>query len=108
MRLWIGLFLAAVFDGILLGSSLPPQIGVVLGFSAPQSVYDPFWKSWIIRTIEILSLILTLGAFALVVSGFLRYRLIRYECLTPLQPAPPVPGNFMGGVSYSQSTELTD
>jgi hypothetical protein len=79
VRLWTGMFLIAVFDGILLGTALAPQIGVLLGFSSPQSAYDPFWESWIVHAMEIASLILTLGAFALLVSGFLRYRLIRYE-----------------------------
>ena len=79
LRLWIGLFLLTVFDGILLGASLAPQIGILLGFSSPESVLDPYWHSWTVRVTEIISLVLTVAAFALMLSGFLKYRLIRYN-----------------------------
>ena len=69
----------ALFDGILIGTSLAPQIGVLLGFSSPESVHDPFWQSWPVRLVEIVALVLTLGAFVLALSGFVRYRLIRYD-----------------------------
>jgi len=68
-----------VFDGILLGSSLAPRIGVLFGFSSPESIHDLYWQSWPVLLVEIVSLILTLGAFALALSGFVRYRLIRYD-----------------------------
>jgi hypothetical protein len=68
-----------VFDGILLGTLLAPQIGSLLGFSSPESVHDPFWDSWTVRVTEISSLVLTVAAFALMLSGFWRYRLIRYD-----------------------------
>jgi len=68
-----------VFDGILLGVSLAPQIGGSLGFSSPESIRDPFWHSGTVRVTEISSLVLTVAASALALSGFLRYRLIRYD-----------------------------
>ena len=68
-----------IFDSILIGTSLAPQIGVLFGFSSPESVHDPYWQSWSVRLIEILSLVLTLGVFALMLSGFVRHRLIQYD-----------------------------
>ena len=79
LRLWTGLVLVAIFGGLLLGASLAPQIGLLFGFAGPESLHDPFWDSSIVWATKIVFLVLALGAFALMVSGFLRYRLIRYD-----------------------------
>jgi hypothetical protein len=79
VRLWTGILLVAVFAGVLLGASLAPQIGVLLGFASPQSVDDPFWNTWLVRATEIGSVVLTLAAFTMMVFGFLKYRLVRYD-----------------------------
>src|SRR5690348_17174602 len=54
LRLWTGMLFLIIFDSILIGTSLAPQIGVLFGFSSPESVHDPYWQSWSVRLIEIL------------------------------------------------------
>jgi hypothetical protein len=79
LRLHIGLFLTAIFDGITIGVCLAPYIGVVFGFLNPGSLHDSYWDSWHVTLIKLVGLALTLGAFTLMLSGLLRYRLIRYD-----------------------------
>lgn len=79
LRLCTGLLLTAIFDGVLLGACFAPQVGVLFGFSNPESVHDSYWDSWFVRAIEIVFLVLTLGAFTLMFSGVVRCRLIRYD-----------------------------
>jgi hypothetical protein len=87
LRLLIGFFLTAIFDGILLGVCLAPYVGVLFKFSSPDSIHDSYWDSRHVTVIKLVWLALTLGAFILMLSGLLRYRLIRYAPAQPFAPA---------------------
>jgi hypothetical protein len=84
VRCFAGLWLTAVFDGVLLGIVLAPWISLLFGWSALPP-HDPFWDSWWVRSRELLFLTLTLAAFALMISGFIKMRLV--ECDGGIVPA---------------------
>ena len=79
LRLWTGVWLVAIFDGLLFGSMFAPQIVSLLGGVATAPANNSYWNSWAVRATTTGALIFAIASFALMLSGFIKYRLIRHD-----------------------------